>query len=215
MLEATKQGVQHDRAIRGNDWLYRRRNNMTELWRKKILIVGVGRIGTRVAARCRGFEMDVLVCDPYIDQKLITDAGCTPVADFRSVLPEIDYLTMHTPLTDETRAVINADVLGRMKKTAILINCSRGGVVDEPALVEALKSGTIRAAGLDVLAKEPPDPDNPLLKLDNVLMTPHMGGASKEALERGGLVCAQNVLDAIDGCLNPDYVINKEVLNRG
>jgi D-3-phosphoglycerate dehydrogenase len=215
MLEATKQGVQHDRAIRGNDWLYRRRNNMTELWRKKILIVGFGRIGTRVAARCRGFEMDVLVCDPYIDQKLITDAGCTPVADFRSVLPEIDYLTMHTPLTDETRAVINADVLGRMKKTAILINCSRGGVVDEPALVEALKSGTIRAAGLDVLAKEPPDPDNPLLKLDNVLMTPHMGGASKEALERGGLVCAQNVLDAIDGCLNPDYVINKEVLNRG
>jgi D-3-phosphoglycerate dehydrogenase len=214
MLEATKQGVQLDRAVRGNDWLYRRQANMIEMWRKKILIVGFGRIGTRVAKRCVGFEMDVLVCDPYVDQKLITDAGCTPVADFRSVLPEIDYLTMHTPLTDETRAVINADVLGRMKPTAIFINCSRGGVVDEPALAEALKAGTIRAAGLDVLAKEPPDPDNPLFKLDNVLMTPHMGGASKEALERGGLVCAQNVLDAIDGCLNPDYVINKEVLQR-
>ena len=80
--------------------------------RKKILIVGFGRIGTRVAKRCLGFEMDVLVSDPYIDQKLITDAGCTPVADFKSVLPEIDYLTMHTPLTDETRAVINADAAG-------------------------------------------------------------------------------------------------------
>jgi D-3-phosphoglycerate dehydrogenase len=215
MLEATKQGVQLDRAVRGDDWLYRRQANMIELWQKKILIVGFGRIGTRVAKRCLGFEMDVLVCDPYVDQKLITDAGCTLVADFKSVLSEIDYLTMHTPLTDETRAVINADVLRQMKPSAIFINCSRGGVVDEPALVEALKSGTIRAAGLDVQAKEPPDADNPLFKLDNVLMTPHMGGASQEALERGGIVCAQNVLDAIDGCLNPDYVINKEVLNRG
>jgi D-3-phosphoglycerate dehydrogenase len=215
MLEATKQGVQLDRAVRGDDWLYRRQANMIELWQKKVLIVGFGRIGTRVAKRCLGFEMDVLVCDPYVDQKLITDAGCTPVADFKSVLSEIDYLTMHTPLTDETRAVINADVLKQMKPSAIFINCARGGVVDEPALVEALKSGTIRAAGLDVQAKEPPDPNNPLLKLDNLLMTPHMGGASQEALERGGIVCAQNVLDAIDGCLNPDYVINKEVLNRG
>lgn len=214
MLEATKQGVQHDRAIRGNDWLYRRRNNMTELWRKKILIVGFGRIGTRVAKRCLGFEMDVLVCDPYIDQKKITDAGCTPVKDFRSVLPQIDYLTLHTPLSDETRKMISTKELASMKKTAILINCSRGGVVDEPALAEALKSGEIFAAGLDVMAKEPPDPDNPLLKLDNVLLTPHMGGASKEALERGGIVCAQNVIDAIDGRLNPDYVINKEVLQR-
>ena len=215
MLEATKQAVQLDRAVRANDWLYRRQANMIELWRKKILIVGFGRIGTRVAKRCLGFEMEVLVCDPYIDQKLITDAGCTPVADFRSVLPQIDYLTLHTPLSDETRKMISTKELASMKKTAILINCSRGGVVDEPALVEALQSGTIRAAGLDVQAKEPPDPDNPLLKLDNVMLTPHMGGASQEALERGGLVCAQNVIDAIDDRLNPDYVINKEVLRRG
>ena len=100
--------------------------------------------------------MEVLVCDPYIDQKLITDAGCTPVADFRSVLPQIDYLTLHTPLSGETRKMISTKELASMKKTAILINCSRGGVVDEPALVEALQSGTIRAAGLDVQAKETP-----------------------------------------------------------
>jgi D-3-phosphoglycerate dehydrogenase len=214
MLEATKQGVQHDRAIRDEDWGYRLKYNMTELWRKKVLIVGFGRVGTRVAARCRAFEMDVLVCDPYIDQKKITDAGCTPIEDFRAVLPQLDYLTIHTPLTDETRHMVSTKELASMKKTAILINCARGGVVDEPALVEALQKGTIFAAGLDVMAKEPPPPDNPLLKLDNVLLTPHMGGSSKEALERGGLVCVQNVIDAIDGCLNPDYVINKEVLQR-
>jgi len=215
MLEVTKQGVQHDRAIRGNNWAYRLTSHMTELWQKKVLIIGFGRVGTRLAARCRAFEMDVLVCDPYIDQKLISKAGCTPVKDFRAVLPEIDYLTLHTPLTPETRHMIGRDELRRMKKSAILINCARGGIVDEPALIEALKGGVIRAAGLDVMAKEPPEADNPLFKLDNVLMTPHMGGASQEAVERGGLVCAQNVLDAIDGCLNPDYVINKEVLKRG
>jgi D-3-phosphoglycerate dehydrogenase len=215
MLELTKQGVQHDRAIRAGNWAYRLTSHMTELWRKKALIVGFGRVGRRVAARCRAFEMDVMACDPYIDQKLIREAGCTPVADFRSVLPEADYVTVHTPLTPETHHMIGRDALRRMKKSAILINCARGRVVDEAALIEALQGGVIRAAGLDVMAKEPPDADNPLFKLDNVLMTPHMGGASREAVERGGLVCAQNVLDAIDGCLNPDYVINKEVLKRG
>ena len=214
MLETTKQGVQHDRAIRADNWAYRLTSYMTELWRKKVLIVGFGRVGTRVAARCRAFEMDVLVCDPYIDQKRITDAGCMPVEDFRAVLPEIDYITLHTPLTAETRQMMGRKEFARMKKSAILINCSRGPVVDEPALIEALEGGVIRAAGLDVLAKEPPEADNPLFKLDNVLMTPHMGGASQEAVERGGLVCAQNVNDAIDGRLNPDYVINKEVLQR-
>jgi D-3-phosphoglycerate dehydrogenase len=215
MLELTKQGVQHDRAIRAANWAYRLTSHMTELWRKKVLIVGFGRVGKRVAARCRAFEMDVMACDPYIDQKLIREAGCTPVADFRSVLPEADYVTVHTPLTPETHHMIGRDALRLMKKSAILINCARGRVVDEAALIEALKDGVIRAAGLDVMAKEPPDADNPLFKLDNVLMTPHMGGASREAVERGGLVCAQNVLDAIDDCLNPDYVINKEVLKRG
>lgn len=215
MLELTKQGVQHDRAIRANNWAFRLTSHMTELWRKKVLIVGFGRVGTRVAARCRAFEMEVLACDPYIDQKIIRDAGCTPVADFRSVLPEVDYVTLHTPLSPETHHMIGRDELRRMKKSAILVNCARGRIVDEAALIDALKDGVIRAAGLDVMAKEPPDADNPLFKLDNVLMTPHMGGASREAVERGGIVCARNVLDAIDGCLNPDYVINKEVLKRG
>ena len=215
MLELTKQGGHHHRAVQGDNWLFRLTSHMTELWEKTVLIIGFGRIGSRVAPRCRAFDMNVLVCDPYIDQKLITDAGCTPVDDFRSVLAEVDYVTVHTPLTDETRNMIGADELRQMKDSAILINCARGGIVDESALIEALTAGTIRAAGLDVLESEPPAADNPILKMDNVLLTPHMGGASKEAMERGCLVCAQNVIDAIDENLNPDFVINKEVLQRG
>lgn len=215
MLELTKRGPQLDRGIRANNWAIRLSAHMTELFEKKVLIIGFGRVGTRVAARCRAFEMDVLVCDPYIDQASIADAGCTPVEDFRSVLGEVDYVTMHTPLTDETHHMMSGDEFARMKESAILINCARGRVVDEAALIEALKSGAIRAAGLDVLAKEPPDADNPLLTMENVWLTPHMGGTSYEALDRGGKVCVQNVLDAIDECLNPDLVINKEVLDRG
>ena len=215
MLELAKRGRQHDQAVRGDDWWYKNRFNMTELWRQTLLIVGFGRIGTRVAARCKAFEMDVLVCDPYIDQQLIVDAGCTPVADFRSVLPRVDYLTVHTPRTEETIGMIGASELAQMKPSAILVNCARGGIVDEAALLDALKSGKLVGAGLDVFAQEPPATDNPLFALDNVILTPHMGGTSTEAALRMGMVCVQNVLDAIDDNLNPELVINKEVLERG
>lgn len=212
MLELTKRGIQHNRAVRGDDWTFRLNFEMTELWRKTVLIVGFGRIGTRVAARCRAFEMDVLVCDPYIDQGLITDAGCTPVADFRDVLPKADYVTLHLPLSDESRGMISNGELRAMKPTAFVINCARGGIIDEAALCEALAGKWIAGAGLDVFQKEPPDADHPLFAFDNILFSPHMGGASQEASLRVGMVCAQNVLDAIDGKLNPDYVINREVL---
>jgi D-3-phosphoglycerate dehydrogenase len=108
--------------------------------------------------------------------------------------------------------MIGGDALRAMKPTAFLVNCARGGIVDEAALCSALSEGRIGGAGLDVLQKEPPDADNPLFAFDNVVFSPHMGGASQEASLRVGMVCAQNVLDAIDGKLNPDHVINREVL---
>lgn len=212
MLELTKRGIQHNRAVRGGDWAFRLNMDMTELWRKKLLIIGFGRVGTRVAARCRAFEMDIHVCDPYIDQRLVTDAGCTPVTDFREALPDADYVTLHLPLTAESRNMIGGEELRAMKPTAFLINCARGGIVDEAALCAALAAKQIAGAGLDVLRKEPPDADNPLFAFDNVVFSPHMGGASQEASLRVGMVCAQNVLDAIDDRLNPDYVINRDVL---
>jgi len=212
MLELTKRGIRHDRAVRGGDWPYRLKSDMTELWRKKVLIVGFGRVGTRVAARCRAFEMEVLVCDPYIDQGLIGEAGCTPVTDYRDALPEADYVSLHLPLTGESRNMIGAEALRTMKPASFLINCARGGIVDEAALYAALAENRIAGAGLDVMQSEPPAADNPLFAFDNVVFSPHMGGASQEASLRVGMVCAQNVLDAIDGKLNPDYVINREVL---
>jgi len=212
MLELTKRGIQHNRAVRGDDWAFRFKFEMTELWQKKVLIIGFGRVGTRVAARCRAFEMDVLVCDPYIDQGLIGEAGCTPVADYRDALPEADYVTLHLPLTDESRNMIGGEELRAMKPESFLINCARGGIVDEAALCEALAGKRIAGAGLDVFQTEPPAADNPLFAFDNAVFSPHMGGASQEASLRVGMVCAQNVLDAIDGKLNPDYVINREVL---
>jgi D-3-phosphoglycerate dehydrogenase len=214
MLELTKRGIQHNRAVRGDDWAFRLNFEMTELWQKTLLIIGFGRVGTRVAARARAFEMNILACDPYIDQQIIRDAGCTPVEDYRAALPEADYVTLHLPLTDESRHMIGADELQRMRSSAALINSARGGIVDEAALYAALSRGGIRAAGLDVLAQEPPTADNPLFALDNVVFTPHMGGASKEASLRVGMVCAQNVLDAIDGKLDPDLVVNPEVLSQ-
>jgi len=212
MLELTKRGIQHNRAVRGDDWAFRLKSEMTELWQKRVLIVGFGRVGTRVAARCRAFEMDIHVCDPYIDQGLIRAAGCTPVADFRAALPGADYVTLHLPLTGESRNMIGDSELRAMKPTSFLINCARGGIVDEAALCRALGERRIAGAGLDVMQKEPPNAGNPLFAFDNVVFTPHMGGASQEASLRVGMVCAQNVLDAIDGKLNPDHVINREVL---
>ena len=212
MLELAKRGIQHNRSVRNADWAYRLRMDMSELWEKKLLIVGFGRVGTRVASRCRAFEMEILVCDPYIDQSLIRAAGCTPVADFHDALHEADYVTLHVPLTDESRNMIGAEELRAMKPTSFLINCARGGIVDEAALRAALAAKQIAGAGLDVLRKEPPDADNPLFAFDNVVFTPHMGGASREASLRVGMVCAQNVLDAIDGKLNPDHVVNRGVL---
>lgn len=214
MLELAKRGRDHDRAVRGDDWTFKFQANMIELWRKKLLIIGFGRIGRRVAARCKAFEMDVLACDPYIDQQIIRDAGCTPVADYRSVLGEVDYLTVHVPKNDETVGMVAAEELAAMKDTAVVINCARGGLVDEAALLDALTNGRLFGVGLDVFAVEPPSPDHPLFAFDNVLCAPHMGGSSKEASLRMGMVCVQNVLDAIDGNLNLDMVINPDVLER-
>jgi len=161
MLELAKRGRDHDRAVRGDDWTFKFQANMIELWQKTLLIIGFGRIGRRVATRCKAFEMKVLACDPYIDQQIIRDAGCTPVADYRSVLGEVDYLTVHVPKNEETVGMIGAGELAARKDTAIVVNCARGGLVDEAALLDALAAGRLFGAGLDVFDVEPPSPDHP------------------------------------------------------
>lgn len=213
MLTAAKQGIRFDQAMRKEDWGFRTRIPAIELWQKAILVVGFGRIGTRVAARAAAFEMDVMVYDPLLPAETIRDAGFTPVEDFNGALSDADYVTLHAPLTPDTRHMIDADALARMTPNAVLINTARGGLVDEAALIDALGRGHLHGAGLDVFENEPAIAGNPLLELPNTVLTPHIAGLSRECAARMSIVSAQNALDGIDGQLKSDLIVNRDVLS--
>ena len=213
MLACAKRLRQTDQRTRNGDFLRARQElGRVELLEKKVLIIGFGRIGKIVARRCQGFDMQVLACDPFIDQQTIRDAGVTPVENFRDVLREVDYLTIHVPLNDETENLIGVEELALLKSTAILVNCARGGIINEDALYDVLKNEKIFGAGIDVFAIEPTPGDHPLFTLDNVLVNPHAAASAMECLERMGVQAAQNILDAFDGKLDPGMVVNQEVL---
>jgi D-3-phosphoglycerate dehydrogenase / 2-oxoglutarate reductase len=214
MLELAKEGFKHDQEVRKGNWNYRLGMHAIELWRKNVLIVGFGRIGTRVAPRCQAFDMNVFVLDPYVDDDVIQAAGYTPVSDLRKALPDMDYVTLHLPLNKATRDVIGAEELALMKPSAILVNAARGNIVNESALYDALKTGEIRGAGLDVLAMEPAEKDHPLFTLENIVISPHIAGVTHEAANRMAIACAQNVLDVFDGKADPENVVNKAVLDK-
>ena len=173
----------------------------TELFGKTLGIVGLGRIGGGVASRARAFGMHVLAHDPFIPESRAEALGAELVP-IESMLERADIVTLHVPLTPQTRGMIAADELKRMKPGAVLINCARGGVIDEEALLAALDAQTIRAAAIDVVAKEPPTADSTGAKLHGhprVLATPHLGGSTREALERIAIELARDVADALGG----------------
>jgi D-3-phosphoglycerate dehydrogenase len=158
-------------------------------------------------------EMNVLVYDPFKSAAEIEGAGCEPVSNLDAALPRADFVTVHCPKTPETVGMFDAARLARMKATAYLVNTARGGIIDEPALYAALSAGKLAGAGLDVYEQEPVQPDNPLLKLANVVSAPHMAGVTKESLDRMGLQTARNILSALDGKPIRENVINPEVLD--
>jgi D-3-phosphoglycerate dehydrogenase len=212
MFALAKRGAELNAMVKANRWGDRFKTLPIDLIDKTLLIVGFGRVGTRVAKRCLALEMTVLVYDPYVNSEAIRAAGCTPVADLDLALQHADFVTIHCPKTDETVGMFDAARLNRMKPTAYLVNTARGGIVDEKDLHAALTSGVIAAAGLDVLDREPPDPDNPLLTLDNVVTAPHMAGVTRESIDRMALQAVKNVLSVIDGAPIVENVINPEVL---
>jgi D-3-phosphoglycerate dehydrogenase len=212
ILALAKQGFRFDREVKRNNFDIRAALRGTDIANKFLLVVGCGRTGSRVAKFARAFDMKVFVYDPYIDQALITALGCIPVDDYRSVLPDMDMVTMHCPLTEETRGMISEAEFGAMKATAYVINCARGSIVDEQALYAALKKERIAGAGLDVFASEPPPADDPLLELDNLITSPHIAGVTLEASMRMATGAVENVLAAFDGTLDPAFVVNREVL---
>ncbi len=151
-----------------------------ELRGKTLGLIGAGRIGTEVGMRCLAFGMNVIVYDPYLTQTRISEIQ-SPVTDLDNVLESADFISIHVPMSDETRGLIGSEALSKMKDTAFLINASRGGVVDEGALVQALKEGTIAGAALDVYVNEPLQSDSPLREAPNLVLTPHLGAATHEA----------------------------------
>lgn len=215
MLALAKRGFDFDSAVKAGDFGIRARLRGADLEDKSLLVIGFGRTGTRTARFARAFDMKVHVCDPYIDQASIVASGCIPVRDYRSALPEMDMVTMHCPLTDETRGMIAERELDAMKTSAYVINCARGGIVDEGALRRALESGSIAGAALDVFAREPLPADDPLLDVENLITSPHVAGVTLEAEIRMSTQAARNVLAAFDGTLEPAVVVNKEVLQEG
>lgn len=214
MLTIAKRGVAYDRATRNGDWKIRDSFGGTELAGKTLLLLGFGRIGREVARRAQAFAMTVLAYDPYVRDAAMFAARVQPVAKLAEVLPQADFISVHLPMTAETKGIIGRQQFAAMKKTAIVISTARGGLIDEAALVEALKSGQIHAAGLDVFVGEPPAPSDPLLKLDNLLLSPHTAGLTEECAMRMAEVSARNALAGLDGKVDPELVVNKHVLNH-
>ena len=214
MLTLAKEAIAYDRATREGNWKLRDSFRATELSGKTLLLLGFGRIGREVAKRAHAFGMIVLAYDPYVRDAGMYAARVQPVLKLEEAIPAADFISVHLPMTPETKGIIGARQLAAMKKSAIVISTARGGLVDETALADALRSGKIRAAGLDVYVDEPPAPDNPLLKLDNVLLSPHTAGLTEECAMRMATVSARNALAGLDGQLDLELVVNKHVLKR-
>ena len=186
MLAVYKKLCVAHNSLRAGQWLkWELRTGCYELWKKTVGLVGGGNIGRAVAKRLsHGFECQVLYYDAFrLPSETETAMGMT-YTPFEDLIRRSDIVSLHVPLTTETRGLIGPRELSWMKPSAVLINTSRGGVVDENALIDALQRGTIAGAGLDVFAKEPPDRDNPLLQMDNVVVNPHNGGGTVDTMKR-------------------------------
>lgn len=171
-----------------------------DLQGKTLGLVGLGQVGRRLAAICRqGLAMRVLAFDPYVTPAQAAELGVELVSDLTPLLRAADVVSVHAPLTPETRGIIGRDALAELKPTAFLINCARGGLVDEDALLEALQTGRLAGAGLDVFAEEPTPADHPLFGLENVVVTPHVAGSSQEALRLMAENVAEDVLRVLRG----------------
>jgi D-3-phosphoglycerate dehydrogenase len=188
--------LKSDRVWRRQDWYG------TELKGKKLGIIGFGNIGSRVGIRSKAFDMDVITYDPYIDPTKATDLNVTYTKNFDDILA-CDIITIHTPKTQETIGMIATQEIAKMKEGVILINCARGGLYEEAALLEGLKSGKIRMAGIDVFDKEPAT-DHPLLDLDNVTVTPHLGANTKESQRNIAISAAKQAIEAAKGIAYPN-----------
>lgn len=214
MLAVARRAVDADRHVKQGGWWLPGGPGMVDLAGRSVLVVGYGRIGSRVANYCRAFHMRVMVMDPAFHPARIAADGFTPARDFHAALGQADVVTLHCPLRPETHHLMNRAAFAALKPGAILVNTARGPIVEQAALVEALRSGRLQGAGLDVLEVEPSDAANPLFALPNVVISPHNAASTEEGLARMARIAAQNILDALDGRPDPAMMVNPEVLGR-
>ncbi|TPG59521.1 hypothetical protein EAH89_04565 [Roseomonas nepalensis] len=212
MLAVARRVLPVDAGVRQGHWRVAGQSATFELGGRRVLVLGFGRIGTRVARLCAAFGMRVMVHDPFMPAGTIRGAGYEAVKDRDAGLATADIVTLHLPAGEATRGMVDAAFLAAMKRGAVLINTARGTLVDEAALEAALRSGHLSAAGLDVLRVEPMREPVPLLRLENVVVTPHVAASTAEGLQRMAWDAAGNVLDFLAGHPDPDAVVNREVL---
>ena len=212
LLALSKNVFYYDQFARKADWTTRWDIRAWDVAEKKLLVIGFGRIGSRLVKRALAFDMKVFVYDPYVDELEIKKSGANHVNNYLDILHEMDAVSLHCPKNEETTNMFSENEFKIMKESAFLINCARGEIINEVALLDALKSNKIRAAGLDVYDDEPSTSSNPLFSLDNILLSPHIAGVTQEATIRMSKQAVQNVLDVFDDKVDPEVIINKNVL---
>ncbi|MCH7487899.1 MAG: hydroxyacid dehydrogenase [Proteobacteria bacterium] len=214
MLAITKRVREADRAVREGNYDYRYTGDFCELNGRTLAIIGFGRTGIRTAEIAKaGFSMKVKVYDPYIDASAMAERGMEKVDDLDALLAEADVVSLHLQLTPETRNLMTRERIFSMRKGSLLVNTARGALVDADALVEALESGHLRGAAMDVFDQEPLPLDHPYIKTDGLVMSPHIAGATEECLERTAFQTATQVVDVLEG-RRPDNMVNPDVWER-
>ena len=208
LLNIAKRKSMYNETVKSGNFSNRNKLPKTiEIWNKNILIAGFGRIGQCLIKRCLGFEMNVFVYDPFVSKEVVESLGGKKVENLEDSIKNMDAVSLHVPLNDKTKNLINYNLLKTMKKNCIIINAARGGVINEIDLDRALNENLIFGAGLDVFEKEPPDQNNPLLKNKKVFLSPHTAAFTEECMVRMGKETIQNIIDFFEKKLDKSKTI--------
>ena len=208
LLNIAKGKSMYDTTVKSGNFNERNKLPKTiEIWKKNILIMGFGRIGQCLIKRCLGFDMNVFVYDPYVTKEVIESFGGKKVNDLYESVKSMDAISLHIPLNDKTKNLINYELLKTLKKSCIIINAARGGIINENDLNKALSENLIYGAGLDVFEMEPPSKDSPLLKNDKLFLSPHTAAFTEECMTRMAVETIQNIIDFFDKKLDKSKIV--------
>ncbi|MFH1013282.1 MAG: hydroxyacid dehydrogenase [Thermoplasmatota archaeon] len=208
MLSLSRSLPVADASMKKGEWAKKQMKG-TELHEKTLGLIGCGNIGRQTAKFAQAFNMSVIGFDPFISKETLNKDHIKKIEKLEDLIKQSDFISMHIPHMEKTHHIINKDMISLMKPSAFLINCARGGTVDENALFQAVKDKKIAGAALDVYESEPPK-DAPLLHLPNVVLTPHIGANTKEGQMRAGIICAEQVIKVLEGKI-PDHWVNKTI----